>query len=245
MNFPCHLNCLSLTLVSFVHALDHALWTEMYEVHHYDLPIDHCDEIAQMSLFLAAVSVVIFGIGCRHGEFLMGVLSLILSLAMEANNTDSQSRRQTTLAQIPWSMDTALSRFKLDAQTTSYAVCPACNCTYKPRASLTSSRAQYPMNYTNRPIPEDGPCGEPLLQCSADGQLEPIKTFLYHHFHDYLTGLLSCPDLEALMDRPCDDLLASIGSPPHIIRDVWDANFFRTFSGPLGQSLFIDRGEEG
>lgn len=93
MNFPCHLNCLSLTLVSFVHALDHALWTEMYEVHHYDLPIDHCDEIAQMSLFLAAVSVVIFGIGRRHGEFLMGVLSLILSLAMEANNTDSQSCR--------------------------------------------------------------------------------------------------------------------------------------------------------
>jgi hypothetical protein len=81
----------------------------------------------------------------------------------------------------------------------------------------------------NRPIPEDGPCSELLLQCSADGQLKPIKTFLYHHFHNYLTGLLSRPDWEALMDRPCDDLLASIGSPPHIIRDVWDVNYFRTF----------------
>jgi hypothetical protein len=49
----------------------------MYEAHYYDLPIDHCDKIAQVSLFLAAVSVIIFGIGRRHGEFLIGVLSLI------------------------------------------------------------------------------------------------------------------------------------------------------------------------
>ncbi|KAG2107659.1 uncharacterized protein F5147DRAFT_653187 [Suillus discolor] len=149
-----------------------------------------------------AVSVVIFGISRRHGEFFMGVLALILSLAMEAQNPHSESRRQNTHSQIPRSMETALSHFKLDGQTT------AC-------------------------VP------------SADGKLEPIKIFLYHHFHNYLTGLLSCPNLEVLMDRPCDDLLASIGSPPHIIKDVWDANFFRTFKGPSGQSLFIDRGTEG
>ncbi|KAG1765363.1 hypothetical protein EDD22DRAFT_951180 [Suillus occidentalis] len=69
--------------------------------HHYDLPIDYCDEVAQLSLFLGAVSVVIFGIGRRHGEFLMGVLSLILSLAMDAQDPHSESRRQNTLAQIP------------------------------------------------------------------------------------------------------------------------------------------------
>jgi hypothetical protein len=165
---------------------------------------------------------------------------------MEADDHHSESHHQNTLAQIPQSMDTVLSCFKLDAQTTPYAVCPACNCTYKLTTNLSSSRTQYPTNCTNRPIPEDGPCHEPLLQRSADGQLKPIKTFLYHHFHDYLAGLLSCPDLEALMDRPCDDLLASIGNPPpHIIKDVWDANFFCTFNSPLGQSLFIDRGDEG
>ena len=216
-----------------------------YKAHHYDLPIDYCDEVAQLSLFLGAVSVVIFGIGRRHGEFLMGVLSLILSLAMDAQDPHSESRRQNTLAQIPRSMESALSRFKLDGQTTTYAVCPACNCTYKPTANLNTSNAQYPTNCFNKPIPEGDPCGEPLLQRSADGQFEPIKIFLYHHFHDYLAGLLSRPDLEALMDRPCDDLLASIGSTPHIVKDVWDASFFRTFQGPSGQSLFIDRGDEG
>jgi Transposase family tnp2 len=219
--------------------------TKIHEAHHFDLPIDLCDEVAQISLFLGAVSVVIFGISRRHGEFFMGVLALILGLAMEAQNPHSESRRQNTLSQIPRSMETALSRFKLDGQTTAYAVCPACNCTYRPTTSLNSSHARYPTKCFNRPIPEDGPCDEPLLQPSADGKLEPIKIFLYHHFHDYLAGLLSRPDLEVLMDRPCDDLLASIGSPPHIIKDVWDANFFRTFKGPSGQSLFIDRGTEG
>ncbi|KIK35400.1 hypothetical protein CY34DRAFT_96153, partial [Suillus luteus UH-Slu-Lm8-n1] len=213
--------------------------------HHYDLPIDYADEIVQVSLFLGAVSVVIFGIGRRHGEFLMGVLSLILSLAMDAQSPHSESRRQNTLSQIPRTMETALSVFKLDGQTTTYAVCPACNCTFKPKANLNSSGARYPPNCSNRPRPEDVPCDEPLLQCSPGGGLEPIKTFVYHHFHDYLAGLLSRPELEAIMDSPCDKLLSSIGNaPPRVIKDVWDADFFRNFEGPT-QSLFIDRGSEG
>ncbi|KAG2751892.1 hypothetical protein P692DRAFT_20707055, partial [Suillus brevipes Sb2] len=208
-------------------------------------PIDYSDEIAQISLFLGAVSVVIFGIGRRHGEFLMGVLSLILSLAMDAQNPHSESRRQNTLSQIPQTMDAALARFKLDGQTTTYAVCPACNCTFRPKANTNTSDGRYPLNCSNRPRPEDDPCNEPLLQRSPVGQVEPIKTFVYYHFHDYLAGLLSRPDMEAIMDKPCDDLLSSIGSaPPRIIKDVWDADFFRSFEGPT-QSLFVDRGSEG
>ncbi|KAG2065455.1 hypothetical protein BDR04DRAFT_1161373 [Suillus decipiens] len=165
---------------------------------------------------------------------------------MESQSPHSLSHHQNTLGQIPQSMEATLSRFKLDGQTTTYAVCPTCNCTYKPKANLNSSHMQYPTNCSNKLIPENGPCNELLLQRSADGQSVPIKTFIYHHFHDYLAGLLSHPDLEALMDRPCDDLLALVGSlPPHIIKDVWDANFFCTFKGPSRQSLFINRGDEG
>ncbi|KAG2059149.1 hypothetical protein BDR06DRAFT_968137 [Suillus hirtellus] len=192
-----------------------------------------------------AVSVVIFGISHRHREFLMGVLSLILSLAMDAQDPHSKSCQQNTLAQILRSMESTLSHFKLDGQTTAYAVCPACNCTYKPMINLNTSNARYPTNCFDKPIPEGDPCGKSLLQHSTDGQFEPIKTFLYHHFHNYLARLLSCPNLEALMDRPCDDLLASIGSTLHIVKDVWDASFFRTFQGLSSQSLFIDRGNEG
>ncbi|KAG2355558.1 hypothetical protein BDR07DRAFT_1381429 [Suillus spraguei] len=116
--------------------------SELFEFdssHHYNLPINYCDKVAQLSLFLGAVSVVIFGIGHRQGEFLMEGLSLILSLAMEVQNIHSESHHQHTLAQIPRSMETALSHFKLNGQTTTYAVCPACNCTYKPMANINSS----------------------------------------------------------------------------------------------------------
>ncbi|KAG1802901.1 uncharacterized protein HD556DRAFT_1304141 [Suillus plorans] len=67
-----------------------------------------------------AISVVIFGIGRRHGEFLIGVLTLILSLAMEAQNPHSESHCHNILSQIPRSMETTLSHFKLDSQTTTY-----------------------------------------------------------------------------------------------------------------------------
>jgi hypothetical protein len=172
----------------------------------------------------------------------MGVLALILSFAMDAQTPHSESHRQNILSQILCSMETTLSCFKLDGQTTTYAVCLVCNCTYKPTTGLNSGHVRYPMKCFNSPIPENGPCDEPLLQLSHDGQLVPIKIFLYHHFYDYLAGLLSRPDLEALMDKPCNDLMVSIGSPPHIIKDVWDANFFCDFKGPSGQSLFVDRG---
>lgn len=101
MTFLCHLNQLSLILVSSIHFLPMFLRLMFYEAHHYDLPINYCDEVAQLSLFLGAVSVVIFGISRRHGEFLMGVLSLILSLAMDVQDPHSESRWQNTLAQIP------------------------------------------------------------------------------------------------------------------------------------------------
>jgi hypothetical protein len=40
--------------------------------------------------------------------------------------------------------------------------------------------------------------------------MKPIKPFVYHHFHDYLAGLLSRSNLEQLMDKACDDLMESL-----------------------------------
>lgn len=48
------------------------------------------------------------------------------------------------------------------------------------------------------------------------------------------------------MDTPCDDLTKNMQKPaPTAARDVWDAQFLRTFTGPDGQRLFVDRGSEG
>jgi hypothetical protein len=72
--------------------------------------------------------------------------------------------------------------------------------------------------------------------------MKPIKPFVYHHFHDYLAGLLSRPDLEQAMDKSCDDLMESLDQPPpKFVRDIFEAEFLKTFDGPNPGTLFVDR----
>ena len=48
------------------------------------------------------------------------------------------------------------------------------------------------------------------------------------------------------MDKSCDDLMSTINQElPKFARDVWDAEFIRTFKGPRSHRLFVDRGNEG
>ena len=76
--------------------------------------------------------------------------------------------------------------------------------------------------------------------------MKPLKHFVYHDFHDYLASLLSQPDLESAMDKSCDDLMEVHNDPiPEHVTDIWKAEFLRTFKGPPGKTLFIDRQGEG
>jgi len=70
--------------------------------------------------------------------------------------------------------------------------------------------------------------------------MKPIKPFVYHHFHDYLAGLLSRPDLEELMDKSCDNLKSRDQPAASFIGDVFEAEFLRTFEGPKLGTLFVD-----
>ncbi|KAF8573982.1 hypothetical protein K439DRAFT_1275406, partial [Ramaria rubella] len=44
-------------------------------------PIDRLDEVAQITMFLAVVCTVIMGVSCRVGYFVLGITSVLLSLA--------------------------------------------------------------------------------------------------------------------------------------------------------------------
>ena len=73
----------------------------------------------------------------------------------------------------------------------------------------------------------------------------PIKPFVYHHFHNYLASLLSCKDLKFMMDNSCNVLMAVINDkPPDFVRDIWDAEFMRSFKGPHSHRL-LDRDSKG
>ena len=107
----------------------------------------------------------------------------------------------------------------------------------------------YPTRCTNRLFGGDDLCDTPLLHDpndSNDGHGTPIKSFVYHHFHDYVASLLAKPGFEDLLDKPCDNVMQDLqGVAPSILKDVWDAEFIRTFEGPHANTLFVDRQGEG
>ena len=178
----------------------------------------------------------------------MGLINIILYLAFADPAGVIAPKQEDVIAQMPQSIQEALSKFNLDSRTTTYAVCPACHCTYKPRFQKGSLTPIYDEICRNRPTPESGPCMQPLLRKSNDrtGSPKPIKPFVYHHFHDFVGNLLSRPDLEESIDKACDDLKSNLGKPaPEFVNDVWQAEFLRTFDGPMPGTLFVDRQEEG
>jgi hypothetical protein len=210
--------------------------------HHYEVPADRCNSIAQVCIFLGVVCSVIMGVSRRGGDLIMSLIAIIVHLVYQ-NNPGNETRHADTLAQIPSSITAALSMLNLDGQSTIYAVCPNCHCTYKPHFDHGSSIPIYPNRCSNKPKPESNECGEPLLEASNTSKTtKPIKPFVYHHFHDYLAGLLSRPDLEQLMDKSCDNLMESLGQPPpNFVGDVFEGQFLRTFEGPKPGTLFVDR----
>lgn len=206
--------------------------------HHYDFPVDECTSAAQVSIFLAVICAVIGGVSRWMGDLILALVGKIIELVAMKPDGNMDPLQARTLKQLPKTLHGALSRFSLDGRTTIYAACPACHYTYKPHAKLGCQ--VYPEHCTNQPKPEAGPCGEPLLE-----DREPIKPFVYHHFADYLAGLLSQHEEE--MDKACDDGVQFLHHPPPtFINSIFDADFIRTFKGPDSKHFFIDRpGKEG
>ncbi|KAG2048230.1 hypothetical protein BDR06DRAFT_831510, partial [Suillus hirtellus] len=99
---------------------------------HHDFPLDQCDEIAQVALFITVTCKVIMGVSKQACNFLLGLISIMLFLAFRRLDGSLSSSHQNVLRQIPKSFDTALSRFHLTEKTVIYAVCPSCHCTYSP-----------------------------------------------------------------------------------------------------------------
>ena len=82
--------------------------SELYEAHHFNHPIDHCDEFAQVAVFLGVVSIVLFGLSRRSGEFFLGVISVVLTLVFKLLGTKAETLRDRMLKQIPKNMKAAL-----------------------------------------------------------------------------------------------------------------------------------------
>ena len=160
---------------------------------------------------------------------MLGMSKLILETAWAPVQTQTSQEQSFSphhadiLHQIPKSVTTALERFNLNNhKVTIYAVCPECQFIYPPQPPQgLSSDPQYPQFCSNRSQSHPNECSAPLLR-----DQKPIKPFLYHNFHDYLSGLLSRSDLEEWMNKACNDLIQSKdNTPPTMSTDVWEASF--------------------
>lgn len=184
------------------------------------------------------------GVSERAASFVLGLISVILRLAFATGDRDGSINafQEDILQQIPMTLQTALSRFKIDGKMTTYAVCPRCHCTYEPQILRGSANLRYPAVCTNTPNPSLGVCAEPLLQSTG----KPLKTFEFHSFHDYLAGLLSRSDLESLMDQSCEDFKERLQTSPRLFTtEVFEAEFANKFEGPTPGELFLNGGDEG
>lgn len=212
------------------------------------LSIQNFDPIAQVAIFLGVFCSVVIGVSRRDRDFIMGLLNFIIYLAFAQPTGSMAPNHEDVIAQMPEHIQQALSKFDLDSRTTTYAVCPACHCTYKPLFKRGSFVPTYDGFCCNRLAPESDVCGEPLLRKNGDGtgDIKPVKPFVYHDFHNFVGSLLSCPDLEQVMDKSCDDLMKDLQHPPpDLVNDIWQAEFLRTFEGPEPGSLFVDRQGKG
>jgi hypothetical protein len=188
------------------------------------------------------------GVSRRMGDLLLGLLTTLLRAAFaDPKKPELTVRQQSILAQIPRTLDTALKKFHLETQITTYAVCPSCHSIYPPVLDTESDNPQYPQKCTNLPFPDSEICGTKLLD--SDDRSKPLKTFVYHSFHDFLAGLLARPDLEQAMDNACDVRMTSIRNgdvSPAYVADIFEGEYVSTFEGPEPGHLFIDRpGTEG
>jgi len=50
----------------------------VFKAHHFNYPINRCNEVAQVSVFLGVVGVILFGLSRRTGKFILGVVSIVL-----------------------------------------------------------------------------------------------------------------------------------------------------------------------
>ena len=174
------------------------------------------------------------GISRRGGDFVMGMLTIILSfIANHLGATDTNLPKQT-LNQLPVTIETIASWFRLDGKVTVHAVCPRCHANYPP----LDDAGQYPSNCNHQSTP-GSICDTPLL----DSKGEPLKIVTMHSFEDYLGGLFANSVTEGYIMRSRD-----MAAPaPNIIKTPHDANFLRNLKGHDGELFYskqaADRGE--
>jgi hypothetical protein len=97
----------------------------------------------QVSIFLGVVCSVLAEISRRFGDFLMGLVSILIKLALQFQDGQPSLMHENICSNIPTMITSALAHFKLDGRVMIYTVCPACNCTFKLQITVSLAWAYH------------------------------------------------------------------------------------------------------
>lgn len=220
--------------------------------HIYENPVAKLDTIAQVMILLGTVCHIIVGLSSEPCDFIISVVTMLVKMAMATRlpqTTDAHAKPEydstqgSVLDQLPTSLFTALNRLDIDGRTTIYATCPSCSFTHEATYDPVSTNAIYPALCTNNIVGATGlhACGATLLEM-RNGHSRPIKPFVTASFADYLARSLADPEVERLSKQACDDAMENIHNPPNESTNIFNAEFMKTFSGPIAGELFVNRG---
>ncbi|KAJ6537916.1 hypothetical protein B0H19DRAFT_1079017 [Mycena capillaripes] len=165
------------------------------------------------------------------------------------------AKQRDVLSQLPTTLEDALKMFKLEPKTRILATCPSCHYTHEPQVNRLTGEPSYPTHCENFIFRDKHslvvPCLHPLLE-QRQAKLWPVKPFVYPAFTDHLASVLSDPEVAALCNSACDEawkaVHASLSADPHgpvsseEVNNGFEAEFLRSFNGPVPDQLFINRG---
>lgn len=198
-------------------------------------------------ILLGVVCNIVVGLSSEPCDFILSIVTMLVKMAMatrhSTGDTPDYTPNQSAIQdQLPTSLFTALSHFDLDGHTTIYAACPSCNFTHEAKYDPVSAQAVHPPQCTNSIVGRDGrhTCDTDLLEV-RNGHPRPIKPFVTASFTDYLARSLSDPEIVRLSKKSCDDAMANLPNPVTDSTNIFNADFLKTFPGPVPGELFVDR----
>ena len=170
------------------------------------------------------------GISRRDGDFLVGMLTIILSFI--SDQSQHAHLPGQTLNQLPSTFETVAAKFRMDGMLHIKAVCPACHANYDPVDNANT----YPSKCTSRRTPE-ATCDAPILDESG----RPLKTFATHSFDDYLAGVFSDGVLEDHVMKSPQRILDPV---PSVLNSPHHGEFLRNLRGHDGNLFYCGPGGE-
>ncbi|RDB28285.1 hypothetical protein Hypma_001411 [Hypsizygus marmoreus] len=192
--------------------------------HIYESPVAKLDVIAQVMILLGAVCHIIVGISTEPCDFIINVVAMIVKMAMATtlskvgNSEPEYDRNQLVLILMVG------QQYMLHSMIV-----------FPPMPPILLN-AQ-PHHWASDPFI----CNAELLEV-RNGHPRPIKPFVVASFTDYLAQSLADPEVERLSKQACDDAMINIDTPPDETTNIFNAQFMKSFEGPVPGQLFVDRG---